>query len=147
MIYTSLTKQALRLCFDAHREQTDKTGLPYVFHPFHLAEQMDNEETVVAALLHDVVEDSETTFEDLCEMGFDKKIVEALKLLTHDPKVEYMDYVKALKNNPIARAVKLADLRHNSDMSRLDPESIDEYAIKRAEKYKKAIKFLEDKTE
>ena len=58
MLYTPLTKKALKLCFDAHRDQLDKSGLPYVFHPFHLAEQMDSENAVILALLHDVVEDS-----------------------------------------------------------------------------------------
>ena len=59
MIYTALTKKALKLCFEAHRDQTDKSGMPYVFHPFHLAEQMHTEETVIAALLHDVAEDTD----------------------------------------------------------------------------------------
>lgn len=141
MIYTKQTKKALKLCFEAHKEQTDKSGMPYVFHPFHLAEQMTDEKTTVAALLHDIVEDTEYTFEDLSKMGFAKDVIDALRLLTHDDGTEYMDYVAALKHNPIARAVKLADLHHNSDTTRLD--SIDEWALKREEKYKKAIKLLE----
>ena len=67
-------------------------------------------------------------------------MLEALQLLTHDDSTPYMDYVAALKHNPIARAVKLADLRHNSDSTRLD--KIDDYAIKRAEKYKRAMALL-----
>ena len=141
MIYTDLTKRALRLCFDAHKEQMDKTGLPYVFHPFHLAEQMQTEAATVAALLHDVVEDTDYTFDDLEKMGFGGEILDALRLLTHDDDTPYMEYVAALKDNPIARAVKLADLGHNSDMSRLNV--IDEHALRRAEKYKKAIALLE----
>lgn len=140
MIYTHLTKRALRLCFDAHKDQVDKTGLPYVFHPFHLAEQMTDEYTTVVALLHDVVEDSPYTFEDLQAMGYPAPVLEALRLLTHDPQVPYMDYVAALKPNPIARAVKLADLRHNSDATRLD--KVDDYALARAEKYRRAMAFL-----
>ena len=65
MIYTDLTKQAMKLCFAAHKDQTDRSGLPYVFHPFHLAEQMPDEESTVVALLHDVVEDTPYTLEDL----------------------------------------------------------------------------------
>ena len=65
MIYTQKTKQALKLCFEAHKEQVDKSGIPYVFHPFHLAEQMQTEETTVVALLHDLVEDTPYTIEDL----------------------------------------------------------------------------------
>ena len=140
MIYTPLTKKALRLCFDAHREQVDKTGLPYVFHPFHLAEQMKDEATTVCALLHDVVEDTDYTLEDLRAMGFPADVVDALALLTHDPAVPYMDYVKEIAKNPIARKVKMADLRHNSDLSRMD--EVDEWAVKRTEKYKKALAYL-----
>ena len=63
----------MRLCFDAHRDQTDKSGLPYVFHPFHVAEQMQTEETVAVALLHNVVEDTDYTIDDLREMGFPRR--------------------------------------------------------------------------
>lgn len=140
MIYTKLTKKALKLCFEAHKDQTDKTGLPYVFHPFHLAEQMNDEYTTICALLHDVVEDTDYTIDDLKNMGFPIEVLEALKLLTHDPSVPYMDYVVALSDNEIAKSVKLADLRHNSDLTRLDV--VDEWAIKRNEKYKKALEYL-----
>jgi (p)ppGpp synthase/HD superfamily hydrolase len=140
MIYTNMTKKALKLCFDVHKEQVDKSGLPYVFHPFHLAEQMDTEETTVVALLHDVVEDSELTLDDLRQMGFGDAVIAALALLTHDPAVEYMDYVRAIKDNPIARAVKLADLRHNSDLTRLN--TLDEKALARREKYLQAMTLL-----
>ncbi len=142
MIYTNLTKQALKLCFEAHKEQKDKSGMPYVFHPFHLAEQMTDEATTVVALLHDVVEDTDTTFEDLEKQGFGEEIISALKLLTHNDNTPYMDYVAEIKNNKIASAVKLADLKHNSDLTRLDV--VDEKALKRKEKYEKAIKFLEE---
>ena len=142
MIYTALTKKALRICFDAHKDQVDKTGLPYVFHPFHLAEQMTTEETTVCALLHDVVEDTDITLEDLKNEGFPAVITDALSLLTHDESVEYMDYVSMIAKNPIATAVKIADLRHNSDVSRLD--KVDEWAVKRNEKYQKALAMLSE---
>ena len=142
MIYTPKTKMALKLCFAAHKEQTDKSGMPYVFHPFHLAEQMQTEETTIVALLHDVVEDTDYTLADLSAMGFETVITDALALLTHDAKVPYMDYVRAIKDNPIAKAVKLADLKHNSDLSRLD--TVDEKALARREKYLKAMAILEE---
>ncbi len=141
MIYTNLTKKALKLCFDAHKDQTDKSGLPYVFHPFHLAEQMETEETTITALLHDVVEDTPYTIGDLRELGFPESVLAAIALMTHDEETPYLDYVARLKDNPIARAVKLADLRHNSDLSRLD--TVDEKALARVEKYQKAIALLE----
>ena len=141
MIYTEKTKKALKLCFQAHKEQTDKSGMPYVFHPFHLAEQMTTEATVVTALLHDVVEDTDYTLEDLAELGFGDEVIAALKLLTHTDGVDYMDYVRAIKTNPIAKAVKLADLRHNSDPTRVDTP--DEKMLARWEKYRQAIALLE----
>ena len=140
MIYTPLTKKALRLCFDSHKEQTDKTGLPYVFHPFHLAEQMDDELSTVCALLHDVVEDTEITLNDLEAMGFPSAVTEVLALLTHAPEVPYMDYVAKIKTNPVATKVKIADLLHNSDLSRLD--TVDERALARNRKYAEALAFL-----
>ena len=142
MIYTPETKKAMKLCFAAHKEQKDKSGLPYVFHPFHLAEQMSNENTTVVALLHDVVEDSDYTFADLQELGFSESVLAALRLLTHDESVPYMDYVAAIKKNPVARAVKLADLRHNSDLSRMD--EVTEKTLARREKYLAAIRLLEE---
>ena len=141
MIYTQLTKKALKICFEAHKEQVDKSGMPYVFHPFLLAEQMTDEATTVVALLHDVVEDTDISFENLEIQGFSDEIINALKLLTHDKNIPYMDYVAEIKKNEIATKVKLADLKHNSDLTRL--ETIDEKALKRKEKYEKAIKFLE----
>ena len=140
MLYTPLTKKALRLCFDVHKEQVDKTGLPYVFHPFHLAEEMKDEISVTVALLHDVAEDTDMTVDDLVDMGFPPEVTDALKLLTHDPSVPYMEYVKALSVNAVAKEVKLCDLRHNSDLSRLD--IVDEWALKRNEKYKAATELL-----
>lgn len=140
MIYTNLTKKALSLCFEAHKNQLDKSGMPYVFHPFHLAEQMETVETVVVALLHDIVEDTDYTIDDLKNMGFPNTVTDAIALMTHDANTEYMDYVARIKTNPIAKAVKLADLRHNSDTTRLD--KVTEKDLKRVEKYTAAIKFL-----
>ena len=142
MIYTKMTKLALKICFEAHKDQTDKCGIPYVFHPFHLAEQMTDENTTAVALLHDVVEDTDITLEDLRKSGFTEEIVEAVALMTHEDGVPYMDYVAVIKTNPIAKAVKLADLRHNSDMTRFD-DVITPWDIARAEKYAKAIQLLE----
>ncbi len=142
MIYTDLTKKALKLSFEAHKNQVDKSGMPYVYHPFHLAEQMETEETVIVALLHDVVEDTDYTLEDIRAMGFPDSVVEALALMTHDKSVPYMGYVAKIKENPIAKEVKLADLKHNSDLSRLD--IIDEKALKRVEKYAAAMRILSE---
>lgn len=141
MIYTALTKMALLVSFQAHREQRDKSGMPYVYYPFHLAEQMVDEDTTVAALLHDVAEDTDLTLDDLEKMGFGPRVMEALRLLTHSKDVPYMDYIRKIAQNPVARAVKIADLRHNSDLSRLENVTNEDRA--RVEKYKRALAILE----
>lgn len=144
MLYTPLTKKALQLAYRAHHGQTDKSGLPYIHHPIHLAEQMTEEYSAVCALLHDVVEDTEYTFEDLKKEGFPAEVIDALKLLTHDDAEDYFDYVRRIRRNPIAAAVKKADLIHNSDRTRL--EIVREKDLLRMEKYKKALDILK-KTE
>ena len=142
MLYTAATKKALRLCFEAHKNQVDKGGSPYVFHPFHLAEQMKDESSTIVALLHDVVEDTDYTFADLRHMGFESEVIEELRLMTHDENIPYMEYIEKIRENPIARAVKLADLKHNSDLTRLD--AVDERILERKEKYSRAIRLLTD---
>lgn len=140
MINTNLTRKAMIIAYNAHHNQFDKSNVPYIYHPIHLAEQMDNEEECIVALLHDVVEDTTVTMEEL-EKEFPKKIIDALKLLTHNKDIDYMEYIKAIKNNSIARKVKLADLNHNSDITRL--EKVTPEDIERKEKYSKAIEYLE----
>ena len=143
MLYTEMTKLAMRIAYNAHKEQVDKAGLPYIFHPYHLAEQMDDEVSVCVALLHDVVEDTEVTFADLEAQGISITVIESLNLLTHDDAIPYIEYVQRIKDSGkrSAIAVKLADLRHNSDVSRFD--TVDAKTIVRLEKYKTAIGILE----
>ena len=117
MIYTGLTIKAMTIAYEAHHGQFDKAGIPYVFHPLYLAESMPDEAACCAALLHDVVEDSAVTLEDLAEI-FPAEVVEAVRLLTHDPEEDYFTYVRRIRDNPVALTVKLADLAHNSDESR-----------------------------
>lgn len=142
MIYTDKTKKAIELCYKAHAGQVDKSGLPYVHHPLHLAEQMDDEVSTVAALLHDVVEDTQYSFADLENMGFGDEVLDALRLLTHDDSVPYLDYVREIAKNPVAKKVKLADLTHNSDLSRLNHEPT-EKDLERVRKYQKAREILQ----
>lgn len=142
MIYTPLTNKALAMCFEAHREQRDKSGVPYVFHPFHLAEQMDDESSVCVALLHDVMEDTERTVEDIRALGMGEDVIEALELLTHDPAEPYLDYVARVARNPLAAKVKRADLIHNSDLSRL--AEVTERDRERVAKYAKALEVLDN---
>ena len=138
MIYTELTIRAINLAYAAHHGQFDKGGVPYIFHPIHLAEQMDDEISTCVALLHDTVEDTAVTLEQLAK-EFPKEVVEAVRLLTHAEDVEYFDYVRAIKENPVAVKVKLADLDHNGDPKRICNQG---NAEKRRVKYAAARKIL-----
>ena len=117
MIYTPLTMKAMKIAYDAHHGQVDKAGVPYIFHPLHLAETMDDEISCCAALLHDTVEDTDVTLEQLAA-EFPAEVVEAVRLLTHESGADYYEYVRAIRGNPVAMKVKLADLDHNTDQSR-----------------------------
>lgn len=139
MIYTKKTQLAMQIAYKAHAGQYDKAGVPYVFHPFHVAEAMSTERECIVALLHDVVEDTNVKIEDLAK-EFDEEVIEALKLLTHNKKESYKHYIKKIKNNPIAKKVKLSDLKHNSTMSRLPKITIKD--ILRLAKYNKSVKYL-----
>ena len=138
MIYTELTMKAMVLAYNAHHGQFDKGGMPYIFHPIHLAESMDDECSTCVALLHDTVEDTDVTIEQL-QQEFPPAVVDAIRLLTHEEGVEYFDYVRAIKKNPIAVKVKLADLAHNSDPTRVSNQG---NAEKRRAKYAAARKIL-----
>ena len=145
MVYTSLTNRAMRIAYEAHAGQVDKCGAPYVFHPYHLAEQMPDEVSTCVALLHDVVEDTAVTLDDLaCE--FPPVVIQALRLLAHDPAVPYLDYVRALAANPVARTVKRADLMHNMDETRYAGGELpaEEDLARRRKKYRAALEILDE---
>ena len=142
MIYTEMTMKAMKCAYEAHLGQLDQSGIPYIFHPYHLAEQMDDEISCTVALLHDVVEDTAVTMEDL-KKEFPHEVTDAIALLTHDHAVDYFDYVRAIKQNPIARKVKLADLAHNSDQSRFSGLNLPHERLNAwKEKYSKAKALL-----
>ncbi|MBQ3390351.1 MAG: HD domain-containing protein [Firmicutes bacterium] len=136
---------ALEIAWKAHEGQKDKGGKPYIRHPLSVAAQMDTEEEITTALLHDVVEDSDYTFEDLEAAGFPERVMEALRLLTHDDDTDYFEYVRKLRENDLARKVKLADLAHNSREDRLGRNPTEE-DWKRLEKYAAARKILEEES-
>ena len=142
MIYTPLVNKALRIAYDAHHGQVDKNGIPYIFHPIHLAEQMEDEVSCCAALLHDVAEDTDITLDDL-RKEFPEAVMEPLTLLTREKGVDYFDYVRAIKQNPIAVKVKLADLAHNSDQTRCVGSNLTEAQLAYwREKYRRAKAIL-----
>ena len=130
MFETELTLRALEIATQAHAGQTDKAGQPYIDHPIHVAEAMETEDETVVALLH-----------DLAKEGFTGEQVEAVAALTHGPGVTYFEYIRSIKQDPLATAVKIADLRHNSDPSRIpNPTHKD---MMRLQKYAQALEMLE----
>lgn len=134
------------MAYQAHEGQFDRGGLPYIFHPYHVAEQMKDEYSVCAAVLHDVVEDTDVGIDVIAE-EFPAEVVQAVRLLTHEPGVPYLEYIEKLKDDPIASQVKLADLTHNMDDTRSagrDSESA-EKKMKRREKYTRAKEILLNK--
>lgn len=120
MLYTKLINKAVLIAYDAHHGDCDPAGLPYVLHPVHVAEQMTDEITTVVALLHDVIRYTYLTADDLREEGLPECVLEAVELLTYQPSGSYEEYIAKIKENPVARAVKIADLRHNLDETRYD---------------------------
>lgn len=140
MIYSPKIRNACIICFNAHKNDYDKAGYPYVFHPFFLANQMDDENSIIVALLHDVIEDHGDVFDldFLIKKGMGEKICYAIDLLTHKKGVPYMEYIKQIKDNPIARKVKIADLKHNSDIQRLNGHFPPKYEL-----YQEALEYLE----
>lgn len=147
MIYTPMTKRAMTVAYQAHHGQLDKSGVPYILHPAHLAEQMDDEISCTVALLHDTVEDTDITL-DALGRDFPAEVVEAVKLLTQEKGADYFEYIRAIRANPIAVKVKLADLAHNGDMSRCVDAGISEERMAAWQvKYAKARKILTESGE
>ena len=141
MLYSPNIKKAVNIAFNAHKGQYDKGGYPYIMHPLHLAEEMETEDEVITALLHDVMEDSDISLDFIKEQGFSEDVTEALLSLTRRKDEEYGEYIKRIKNTGgIALSVKKADLRHNMTSERLD--NFTEKDKERLKKYKASYKEL-----
>ena len=139
---TPLTVSAAQTAESAHRGQRDRTGMPYILHPAHLAAALCDEYLSAIALLHDVAEDTDITLAQL-DAKFPARVTAALRLLTHTDGEDYAAYVTRLRDSPDARAVKLADLRHNTDERRILPGSVPEAQIaKWRAKYAAAMQIL-----
>lgn len=137
---TTQTEIAKAIAIQAHESQVDKAGKPYIDHPAAVAAGVSGDVAKAVAWLHDVVEDTSITFDDLRAAGIASEVIDHLRLLTHDKSVPYMEYIAALKGDPVAREVKLADLRHNSDLSRLNVITAKDR--ERLAKYQQAIEVL-----
>ena len=140
MFYSEMVLKAAKIASEAHVGQYDKAGYPYIMHPYHLAEGFSDEASVIVALLHDVVEDTDWTLEALEKEGFSREVIKALSLLTHAKGVPYLEYVARIAGDPLARRVKIADLRHNLDETR--GANTQHLLNKREECYYPALKLL-----
>lgn len=133
---------AQKVAENAHKGQKDKGGNDYIGHPRAVADSLEITEQKIVAYLHDVCEDTDITPDDLLEMGFPHNIVNSIRIITKNHKLSYEEYLKRVKADEIARAVKIADIRHNMDISRIPQPTEKDFA--RLEKYRKAIAFLEN---
>lgn len=140
MIYTQMTNKAIKLMFEKHKNQVDKSGLPYVFHPWHVAESMQDEKRTTVALLHDIVEDTNVTYDDLKNEGYPNDVIDAVRVLTHDANEDYSSYIERIAQNDLAIDVKIADLMHNIDASRLS--NISSADFKKYDLYRKSLDYL-----
>ena len=137
----STLEGAIAIAAQAHAGQTDKAGLPYILHPLRMMLTLATEAERIVAVLHDVVEDTPITFDDLHAEGFTEEILAALDSVTKRDNEDYEAFVLRSAGNAIGRRVKLADLHDNSDISRIPSPTERDYA--RLEKYKRAIATLE----
>jgi (p)ppGpp synthase/HD superfamily hydrolase len=116
---SELLERAISIAVEAHRGQKDKNGKPYILHPISVMGKVDTESEKIVAVLHDVVEDTDWTFDDLKKEGFPQEIIDALDGVTKREGEEYEDFVNRSAKNPISRRIKLADLEDNMDVRRM----------------------------
>jgi len=147
-----MLSRAKEIAYVKHMHHTDLLGQPYYLHPVMvvklLAEDVETNKTeiLIVGYLHDIVEDTKTSLDDLSALGFTHEIVEAVEAMTRGEEEKYTDYIVRLSHNEIARFVKMADLRHNTDIRRIkyspDTYKRDSYRIM---KYIRAFQFLNGK--
>ena len=132
--------KAFFLCIIKHWKQKDKAGKRYIWHPIRVMLNVEGYNEKIVALLHDIVEDTEVTIPDLKNLKFSKEVIEAIDVITKKKDQEYFSYLKSIKDNSIAKKVKIEDLKHNSDLKRL--RFVTQKDMDRFIKYKKALDYL-----
>jgi (p)ppGpp synthase/HD superfamily hydrolase len=135
-----MINKALNIAYKAHHGQKDKGNVPYIFHPYHIAEKFNNETDICVAILHDVLEDTFVSKEEL-EGYFPKEVIEPLVLLTRSTHDTYFEYIKNICSNPIAQKVKIEDIKHNLVFERIQNKTRNEKLEKR---YLKALEILKN---
>lgn len=139
----SLLEKAISLAVEVHQGQTDKAGRPYILHPLRVMAAVYSDEEKMAAVLHDVVEDSELTIDLLRQEGFPDTVVNAVNCLTRRDGEDYFDFIVRAGLDPMARKVKRADLLDNMDLTRI--EKLTDKDLKRVAKYHRAFALLEER--
>jgi hypothetical protein len=133
-------EDAILLAVEAHRGQTEKTGTPYILHPLRVMFRLESEADRIVGVLHDLIEDTRYTLQDLRSMGYPEPLLQALDCLTRREMETYEEFITRIRINPLARRVKLADLEDNMDVRRL-PALTDKDA-ERLKKYLNAWTLL-----
>ncbi len=136
-------EQAIKLVSIKHYGQKDKANKPYLFHLLYVMNNLDDLNAKIVGVLHDILEDTDITRNDLFNYGLSEEIVIAVEILTKPKNQKYMDYIENIKSNNIAKKVKLIDLKHNMDLTRLS--KISDKDLKRTIKYFEAYNYLNDK--
>ena len=142
--YNELENKARKIAIDSHSNQYDKTGSPYINHPLKVSEMMDSPETKIVALLHDVIEDTNISYDYLYLSGFPDEIINSISLLTKTNDTDIDEYFEKIKGDPVARAVKIGDLTHNMDESRWEEPGV-EWRNFNEEERKKRINWFKKK--
>ncbi len=133
-------ERAIQLATEAHQGQVDKAGHPYILHPLRVMFRVKTVEERIVAVLHDTIEDTSLTAEDLQREGFSSRVIEAIQCLTKNPGESYEQFIDRIKDNVLASRVKRADIRDNMDLSRLP--SVSEKDLTRMKKYHTALNRL-----
>lgn len=137
---SNLLEKAVSIATQAHAGQTDKSGKPYILHILRVMMKGKDENEMICGVLHDLVEDTDWTFEQLAEEGFPQHIIQALELVTKKDNEDYSDFIERISHNDLAIAVKLNDLEDNMDVSRLN--KVTEKDAERLSKYINAHRYL-----
>ena len=142
MNFDELREKAMQIAIKVHNGQVDKGGNDYINHPIRVSENCSLDDDKIVALLHDTIEDGDITAEYLIMQGFPHDIVDAVLSVSRNKDEGYFDFILRCKANPIGRRVKIADLKDNMDITRLN--ELTEKDINRLKKYHKAYKMLNE---
>ncbi|MDO6454574.1 GTP pyrophosphokinase [Neptunomonas phycophila] len=133
--------QAISIAVKAHSDQFDKAGRPYILHPLRLMFRFEDEPEMIVAVMHDVIEDSDFTYEDLKKLGFSTEVIAAIDCLTRRENEDYENFILRASQNILAKKIKIEDIKDNLDLTRLN--NITKTDLQRIEKYHRALKVLD----